>query len=87
VKSRVGRHHRKWFLAPTKDNHFIAGARNGLYDFDPSSGSFALIRTVEPDRPGNRLNDDAVDLRGRLWFGSMDDGGKKRDRQSLSLRP
>jgi sugar lactone lactonase YvrE len=28
---------------------------------------------VEPDRPGNRLNDAAVDADGRLWFGSMDD--------------
>jgi sugar lactone lactonase YvrE len=25
----------------------------------------------EPDLPGNRLNDAAVDARGRLWFGSM----------------
>ena len=29
---------------------------------------------VEPDRPGNRLNDSCVDPAGRLWFGSMDDG-------------
>lgn len=61
------------FLAPLKNGHFIAGAKSGLYDFDPASGGFALIRTVEPDHPGNRLNDGAVDARGRLWFGSMDD--------------
>lgn len=61
------------FLAPMKNDHFIAGARNGLYEFDPSSGGFAFIRTVEPARPGNRLNDGAVDASGRLWFGSMDD--------------
>lgn len=66
------------FLAPQKDDHFIAGARNGLYDFDPASGRFALIRTVEPDRPGNRLNDGAVDASGRLWFGSMDDAEKSK---------
>ncbi len=29
---------------------------------------------MEPGLPGNRLNDGAVDARGRLWFGSMDDG-------------
>jgi xylono-1,5-lactonase len=62
------------FLAPLKDGHFIAGAKTGLYDFDPASGDFVLIRTVEPDRPFNRLNDGAVDRKGQLWFGSMDDG-------------
>jgi D-xylonolactonase len=61
------------FLAPLNNGHFIAGAKTGLYDFDPAGGQFALIRTVEPDRPANRLNDGAVDPTGRLWFGSMDD--------------
>jgi sugar lactone lactonase YvrE len=62
------------FLAPLENGHFIAGAKTGLYDFDPGSSDFALIRAVEPDRPSNRLNDGAVDSSGRLWFGSMDDG-------------
>ncbi len=61
------------FLAPRRSGHFIAGAKTGLYDFDPASGGFSLIRAVEPEAPGNRLNDGAVDARGRLWFGSMDD--------------
>src|SRR5215469_5921456 len=64
------------FVAPRTNGHFIAGANSGLYDFDPSTGHFTLIRTVEPDRPGNRLNDGAVDSKGRLWFGSMDDAQK-----------
>lgn len=62
------------FLAPFQNGHFLAGAKTGLYDFDPGTGSFHLIRSVEPDLPGNRLNDGAVDAKGRLWFGSMDDG-------------
>src|SRR5262245_26398939 len=61
------------FLAPLENGHFIAGAKTGLYDFDPANGDFILIRSVEPDRPSNRLNDGAVDAYGRLWFGSMDD--------------
>jgi len=61
------------FLAPVENGHFIAGAKTGLYDFDPVDGRFTLIRTVEPNRPTNRLNDGAVDRSGRLWFGSMDD--------------
>ena len=62
------------FLAPLADGHFIAGTKAGLQDFDPATGAFTLIREIEPDRPGNRLNDGAVDTKGRLWFGSMDDG-------------
>jgi D-xylonolactonase len=61
------------FLAPLQDGHFIAGAKTGLLDFDSVTGTFRLIRTVEPLLPSNRLNDGAVDGRGRLWFGSMDD--------------
>lgn len=67
VPSEVG------FLAPFENGHFLAGAKAGLHDFNPAGGSFTLIRTVEPELPGNRLNDGAVDARGRLWFGSMDD--------------
>ncbi len=32
-----------------------------------------LRHAVEPHKPGNRLNDGAVDAQGYLWFGSMDD--------------
>jgi sugar lactone lactonase YvrE len=80
------------FLAPLDSGHFIAGAKTGLYDFDPSTGTFRLIRTVEPDRPSNRLNDGTVDAHGRLWFGSMDDLEKapsgalyRLDRSGLTL--
>jgi sugar lactone lactonase YvrE len=62
------------FLAPLENGHFIAGAKIGLFDFDPQTGAFTFMRAVEPGLPGNRLNDGAVDPRGRLWFGSMDDG-------------
>ena len=62
------------FLAPLAHGHFIAGTNAGLLDFDPASGAFTPLRAVEPDCPDNRLNDGAVDPRGRLWFGSMDDG-------------
>ena len=62
------------FLAPLANGHFIAGTKAGLQDFDPATGGFVMMRAVEPDCPGNRLNDGAVDAQGRLWFGSMDDG-------------
>jgi D-xylonolactonase len=62
------------FIVPRTRGGFIAGLQSGLHAFDPASGTFDLIVAVEPDRPGNRLNDAVVDPFGRLWFGTMDDG-------------
>jgi D-xylonolactonase len=62
-----------WVL-PAKAGDLIAGVKTGLHRFDPASGKFALLHNPEPALPGNRLNDAAIDARGRLWFGSMDDG-------------
>lgn len=61
------------FLAPCRSGGFVLGLKGGLHLFDPRSGSCTLLHEVEPDLPGNRLNDGAVDGQGRLWFGSMDD--------------
>ncbi len=62
------------FLLPAEGGGFVAGLASGLHRFDPESGGFDLVREVEPEHPGNRLNDGVVDNEGRLWFGSMDNG-------------
>lgn len=62
-----------WVL-PAADGGFLAGLQTGLHRFDPESGAFTLLTGVEPDRPGNRLNDATVAADGAVWFGSMDDG-------------
>ena len=62
-----------WIL-PADDGLMVAGLQDGLYRFDPASGDFILLVEVEPELPGNRLNDAATDPVGRIWFGSMDDG-------------
>ena len=62
------------FIAPTEDGGWIAGLKTGLHRFDPKSGRFELMTAVEDAGLNNRLNDGAVDGRGRLWFGSMHDG-------------
>jgi D-xylonolactonase len=64
------------FVLPAEDGSFIAGLQSGLHKFDPESGAFTLLVELEPERPGNRLNDAVVDPEGRLWFGTMDDGEK-----------
>ena len=62
------------FLFPAETGGFVAGLQSGLYRFDAAGGSFEPLAEVEPDRPGNRLNDGVVDPSGRLWFGTMDNG-------------
>lgn len=60
------------FLLPARGGGFVAGLQSGLHRFDPETGAFSLVAEVEPELPGNRLNDGTVDPSGRLWFGSMD---------------
>lgn len=61
------------FVVPIAGGGFVAGLKTGLHRFDPSDGSFALLKTLEDPSLDNRLNDGYVDSRGRLWFGSMHD--------------
>jgi sugar lactone lactonase YvrE len=75
------------FLAPLRGGAWIAGLRTGLHRFDPRTGTFDLICEVEPGRPGNRLNDGAVDPSGRLWFGTMDDGEAEPTGSLYRLEP
>jgi len=62
-----------WVL-PAEDGGLVAGLQDGIYSFDAATGSFTMLVEVEPDLPGNRLNDATTDSAGRIWFGSMDDG-------------
>jgi D-xylonolactonase len=85
------REHRTWdapefvcFLFPAASGGFIAGLKSGLFEFDPGSGAFDRIVTVESDKPDNRLNDGAVDQAGRLWFGTMDN--KEKDKSGAFYR-
>ncbi|QDH15651.1 SMP-30/gluconolactonase/LRE family protein [Oecophyllibacter saccharovorans] len=60
------------FLLPVSSGGFLAGLPDGLHRFDPATGAFAHMCTVEPEQPDNRLNDGCVDEQGRIWFGTMD---------------
>lgn len=60
-------------IAPRGRGGFIAGTEQGFAHVDPHAGSFELIGDPEPERPGNRFNDGALDLAGRFWAGTMDD--------------
>ncbi|HTH59372.1 MAG TPA: SMP-30/gluconolactonase/LRE family protein [Paraburkholderia sp.] len=60
------------FIVPHENGAFVCGLPGDLYRFDAASGRFDKLLDIEPDLPGNRLNDGFVDAQGRLWFGSMD---------------
>ncbi|MET0374368.1 MAG: SMP-30/gluconolactonase/LRE family protein [Rhizorhabdus sp.] len=64
-----------WVL-PAAGDYLVAGLADGLYAFTPNDGAFRPIVTVEPDRPGNRLNDATLGSDGAIWFGTMDDAEK-----------
>lgn len=61
-----------WVL-PAGEGALVAGMKTGLARFDPASGRFEPLSSVEPEHPGNRLNDATVAEDGSIWFGSMDD--------------
>jgi xylono-1,5-lactonase len=67
------------FVLPARSGGFVAGLQSGLHHFDPASGAFSLIVEVDPGLPDNRLNDGVVDAKGRIWFGTMDNGERARN--------
>ncbi|MGY6769151.1 SMP-30/gluconolactonase/LRE family protein [Komagataeibacter sp. NFXK3] len=64
---------RPGFVVPASDGTLVCGLKDGLYRLDPRTGAFDRMLAVEPEHPGNRINDGCVDSKGRLWFGTMDD--------------
>lgn len=62
-------------LAPKREGGLLLATRTGFYDFDPATGARTAIVDPEADMPGNRFNDGTTDMRGRLWAGTMKDGG------------
>jgi D-xylonolactonase len=66
------------FLLPASSGGFVAGLKSGLFKFDPESGSFDRLVSVENDKPDNRLNDGTADPAGRVWFGTMDNNEKAK---------
>jgi sugar lactone lactonase YvrE len=75
------------FIVAADGGEFIVGLKSGLHRFDPRSGDFALLCEVEPELPDNRLNDGALDPKGRLWFGTMDDAEKEKTGSLYRLDP
>lgn len=56
---------------------FVVALEDGFHLFDPEAGTFRHIHDPEPDKPANRMNDGAVDSRGRFLAGTMPMGPRE----------
>jgi sugar lactone lactonase YvrE len=58
-------------IAKKQSGGFIVGGEDGVYGFDPATGTTTLLCRPETDIPLNRMNDGSCDPQGRFWIGSM----------------
>lgn len=58
-------------LVLTRSGRWLAAAGHGFIWIDPASGTVIPWTDVEPPDSRRRMNDGAVDPRGRFWAGSM----------------
>ncbi len=49
----------------------LAVVRDGFAAIDEATGALSMLRTLDAEPPGNRMNDAACDPAGRIWAGSM----------------
>jgi sugar lactone lactonase YvrE len=60
------------FVVPAMDGGLLVGSEHGVFRLKDGRLSNCVAVISQPE--GNRTNDATVDSRGRLWFGTMDDG-------------
>ena len=64
-------------IVPSRRGDWIIATQTGFSRLDPKTGAVHRIVSVEADMPDNRMNDGAVDARGRLWAGTMSMSGRR----------
>ena len=80
---------RAWVLASFCSYHsdlsfvFLLGLKSELRIINIKSRKILKSIKVEDDKPLNRINDGKTDLKGRLWFGTMDNPERKIKNGSL----
>ena len=87
--SVADRSHRSWSVAKQvsfafrrPDGHLLIGLEDGIYDFDPETGSEEpLARLSLPEN--HRLNDGRVDPSGRIWVGTINTGEDQAETAAL----
>ncbi len=64
-----------WIVERAGRDDFIVGLKRGFASLSLDPPAVAIIGNPEPDMPHNRLNDAKVDRWGRVWAGTMPEGG------------
>ncbi|HEY8594211.1 MAG TPA: SMP-30/gluconolactonase/LRE family protein [Devosiaceae bacterium] len=67
-------------LALREAGGLVVATRSGFWFFDPATGERRHIADPEARLPDNRFNDGTTDMQGRLWAGTMKDGGEPEKR-------
>ena len=60
-------------VVPRAAGGLVLAAKDGFLAMDPGTGGLSILAAVEPDLPGNRMNDGACDRAGRFFAGTMAD--------------
>tara|TARA_B100001245_G_scaffold91046_1_gene65890 strand:+ start:228 stop:1109 length:882 start_codon:yes stop_codon:yes gene_type:complete len=71
------------FLSHIKNYTFLLGLKSELRIINIKSRKILKSIKIEDDKPLNRINDGKTDLKGRLWFGTMDNPERKIKNGSL----
>lgn len=58
-------------VVPTSSGNVLVALQNGIYFFDPETGTKKQMVNPESDLPNNRFNDGKCDPAGRFWAGTM----------------
>lgn len=60
-------------IALREDGGLLLAADDGLYVYDPETGTSVFVCDPEPGRPEHRKNDGRADAAGRFWVGTMNE--------------
>ena len=71
------------FLSHIKKDIFLLGLQSELRIVNFRNKKIIKSIQIESDKPLNRVNDGKTDLKGRLWFGTMDNPERKIKNGSL----
>jgi len=71
------------FLSHIKKDIFLLGLQSELRIVNFRNKKIIKSIKIESDKPLNRINDSKTDLKGRLWFGTMDNLERKIKNGSL----
>jgi sugar lactone lactonase YvrE len=74
-------------VVPAESGLTMVALQNGIYQFDPETGTKKLIVNPEEGIEGNRFNDGKCDPAGRFWAGTMNMNGKKEAGTLYRLDP